>query len=162
MLREFVIQPNCSLSLRGRNYFLWSIGVIMGVISSYMASRGLWLITPFMGGELMILVYAFDKVAKQCRVIERVVIEEDNLTIHQLTPTKQPRQIGIFPLYWVQVELRNNSHPWYKSKLLIGSYGRWVELATFLTNEERSSLADALKIAIIAQRQPAREERACR
>lgn len=150
--REFVIQPNCSLSDQGRKYFLWSMGVVMLGISGGMMTTGLWLVVPFMGVEWLVLVYVFDKVGKQCRVVERVRIDHDELTVHH----EEPRHPSIcsFPLYWVNVDLRQAKHPWYRTQLLIGAHGRWVELAAFLNNEERASLASAIRTALMTERQP--------
>ena len=49
MRREFVIQPNCSLSHQGRKCFLCVMGLIMLAISAYMIVLGFWLIALFMG-----------------------------------------------------------------------------------------------------------------
>ena len=154
MRREFVIQPNCSLSHQGRKCFLCVMGLIMLAISAYMIVLGFWLIAPFMGAEFGVLVYVFNKVAKQCRIVERVVIQEEQLTIYH----REARQTATwsFPLGWVRVDLRHHFHPWYRSQLFIGAYGRWVELASFLTNPEKDTLAQALKLAILTERQPAR------
>lgn len=152
MAREFIIQPNCSLSSRGRKVFLGSMAMIMLAISLGMASLGLWLVAPFMGLELLVLIYVFNLVGKQCHIIERVIIRKDQLTV-QHEEEKNPNTWS-FPLHWVSVELRVAKHPWYKSQLVVGAYGRWVEFAKFLNNDERASLAEAIQSAIISERQP--------
>ena len=124
----------------------------MLVISGGMVSVGLWFIAPFMGAELLLLVYVFDKVGKSCHVIERVIIESDVLTIRH-EEQRHPGQ-WTFPLYWVNVDLTRSRHPWYGTRLRIGAHGHWIELARFLNNVERASLATALKTAIRDERQP--------
>ncbi|MEZ5478560.1 MAG: DUF2244 domain-containing protein [Thiolinea sp.] len=152
MSREFVIQPNCSLSNQDRKWFLWLIGTLMACITLMLAVQGLWLVAPFMGADLLLLVYAFRRVGQRCRIVERVVIDDKELTIYH-EEQRHPRSWS-FPLHWVNVDLRPGRQTQMASRLLIGSHGSWVELASFLNEDERSSLASALKAAIIHARQP--------
>lgn len=151
MAKEFVIQPNCSLSNRSRIRFLWVIGLLMGGITLFLALQGLWLVAPFMGADLLLLICAYKKVGENCRIVERVVISDDALTIYH-EEKRRPRSWA-FSLHWVSVDLRQQAVASYPSRLLIGSHGNWVELASFLNDEERSSLANAIKSAIIKARQ---------
>ncbi len=153
MPREFIIQPNCSLSKKDRHGFFWLMGGVMAGITLTLALKGMWLVAPFMGADLLLLIYAFRKVGEQCRIVERVIIENDELIIRH-EEKRAPRSWS-FPLHWVSVDLQAKQYPQSPSRLLIGSHGNWVELATFLNEEERSSLADAIKTAIIKARQPA-------
>ncbi len=152
MSREFVIRPNRSLSDQGRNYLLYGIGLIMGLVTLRFLIPGGWMVIPFMFADLVALVAAFYIVGQKCRITERVVIKEDKLAIHS-EEAHQPMQWS-FPLHWVNVDLRPARHPSHGSRLLIGSHGNWVELAGFLTNAERESLALAIRRAIIDARQP--------
>lgn len=124
----------------------------MLVITVVLATKGLWLVAPFMGADLLLLVYAFRRVGDRCRIVERVIIEGDELII--LHEEKRNPRSWSFPLHWVSVDLQANQNPQYQSRLLIGSHGSWVELAAFLNEDERSSLASAIKAAIISARQP--------
>ncbi|HPE60502.1 MAG TPA: DUF2244 domain-containing protein [Thiolinea sp.] len=152
MPREFVIQPNCSLATDSKNSFLWGIGLIMLAITLLLVSKGLWLVAPFMGLDLLLLVYAFNRVGRQCRITERVIVDRDSLTV--LHEEKHHPRSWSFPVHWVNVDLRQDHHPWYKSSLLIGTHGQWIRLADFLDNEERASLAKAIREAIMEARQP--------
>ena len=152
MTKEFVIQPNCSLSNRSRIRFLWLIGLLLGGITLFFALQGMWLVGPFMGADLLLLIYAYKKVGENCRIVERVVIEAGELIIYH--EEKRNPCSWSFPLHWVNVDLRPQAIARHPSRLLIGSHGKWVELASFLNDEERSSLANAIKSAIINARQP--------
>lgn len=125
----------------------------MAGITLVLALKGLWLVAPFMGADLLLVIYAFKVVGERCRIVERVIIENDELIIRH-EEKRAPRSWS-FPLHWVSVDLQANQYPQLPSRLLIGSHGSWVELATFLNEEERSSLASAIKTAIIKARQPA-------
>ena len=151
MTQEFVIQPNRSLSEGGRKLFIWGIGLLMAGITLRLAFMGLWLVAPFMVLDLLVLVYAFCVVGRHCRITERVVIKNEALVIHH-QEEKNPQKWS-FPLHWVNVDLKAGHHPSHGSRLLVGSHGKWIELAGFLTNDERESLASALKKAIGQARQ---------
>lgn len=153
MPREFIIQPNNSLNDHSRRSFLLLLAGVMLAISVFLAMQGFWLVTPFMGADLLLVMYAFRLVQKHCAITERVVITEDDLTIYH--EQEDAPQSWSFPLYWVNIDLRPTKHPMHNSQLLIGMQGKWVELATFLNNDERASLASAIKSAIISARQPA-------
>ena len=56
-----------------------------------------------------------------------------------------------FDIHWVKIKLQEHEHPWQASRLLVGSHGKWIEFAGFLTDEERASLSRALKISIQKQ-----------
>lgn len=124
----------------------------MATITLVLAAKGLWLVAPFMGADLLLLIYAFKVVGDRCRIVERVIIEGDELIIRH--EEKHHPRSWTFPLHWVNVDLQANKNPQYQSRLLIGSHGSWVELAAFLTDDERSSLAGAIKTAINTARQP--------
>jgi len=146
MLSEFVIQPNRSLSDQGRKWLLYGIGLIMALVTLRFVLIGGWMVVPFMFADLVALVMAFVLVDQQCCIVERVVIEDELLTIHH-EENDRPRH-WTFPLYWVNVDLKPGPHPSHGSRLLIGSHGKWIELAGFLTNDERESLAVAIRQAV--------------
>lgn len=150
MREEFVIQPNRSLSACGRRVFLWGIGIVMGLITLRLMALGLWLVAPFMLLDLLALVVAFKWVGANCQITERVVIGEKSLRIHHQDTREQKK--WQFPLHWVQVDLQTPRHPSHGTRLLIGSHGKWIELAGFLTNEERESLAAAIQRALQVRR----------
>lgn len=146
MTREFVIQPNRSLGDRGRRFLCIAIGLVMALVTLRFMLLGGWMVLPFMLADLVALLLAFSIVRSHCEIVERVVIEDDQLTIHH-EEAKRPRHWS-FPLHWVTIDLRQGKYPSHGSRLLIGSHGKWVELAGFLTNSERESLSRAIREAI--------------
>jgi uncharacterized membrane protein len=148
--REFVIHPNRSLSDQGRRNFLWLLGGVMALISLGMLYHGFWLILPFMGGEFLLVVYLLRRVCRQSAVVERVRIGEGRLVITR--EISGSSGAWSFPLDWVRVQLRPRSPSLHGTRLLIGSHGDWIELASFLNEEERGSLAEALQAAILQVR----------
>ena len=152
MTQEFVIQPNQSLSDQGRYYLLLALGLVMALITLRFLLLGGWMVVPFMLADLVALVCAFCVVGRKCRIVERVVIAGESLTIHH----EEERRLRhwSFPVCWVNIDLKPGRHPSHGSRLLIGSHGKWVELAGFLTNAERETLSQAIQAAVFDARQP--------
>ncbi len=151
MSQEFVIRPNRSLSARGRKLLLIGVATLMSLVTLRIYLLGGWMVIPFMVAEFMVLVIAFCLVSRHCNIVERVVIRDDELTIHH-EEARHPRH-WTFPLHWVNVDLKPGRYPTHGTRLLIGSHGKWVELAGFLTNRERESLTRAIREAIDSARQ---------
>ena len=145
-MSEYIIQPNQSLSQRGMLFVLLAFGVIMGVFALRLAYMGFWLIIPFLALDLIAVAAAFYFIQKKCCIRESVRIDEKQLRIghHEM----RNRKAWAFDLHWVRIKLQQHAHPWQPSRLLIGSHGKWIELASFLTNEERESLSIELNRSI--------------
>lgn len=145
-MSEFIIRPNHSLSARGTLGAVLAFGVVLGLIAVRLAYMGFWLMIPFLLLDLVAVATAFYHIRKKCCIHESVKIDDKQLLIehHEL---KNAKSWG-FDLSWVQVKLQKHAHPWQPSRLLIGSHGKWIELASFLTDEERASLSNELKQTI--------------
>lgn len=145
-MSEFIIRPNHSLSARGTLGAVLVFGVVLGLISIRLAYMGFWLMIPFLLLDIIAVATAFYYIRRKCCIHESVKIDDKQLLIehHEI---KRPKSWG-FDLSWVQVKLQKHAHPWQPSRLLIGSHGNWIELAGFLTDEERASLANELKQTI--------------
>lgn len=118
--------------------------VVIGFgIALRLAMLGFWLILPFTILELGLVFYLVSLVRRRGSYVEKIRIDGERLTIHHLEPGKD--QDWWFPLHWVRVDLRAPSHQWYPHRLLLGASGRWVEVGTCLTEEERHSLATAVR-----------------
>ena len=107
---------------------------------------GLWLIIPFVIFYTGLLLWSMRQMQKRAALREIITIDSEHLLITYRTPAENNR--WLFKLVWVQIKLQLSVHPWCDSRLLIGSHGQWVVLGEFLTNQERSSLARELRLAI--------------
>lgn len=145
-MSEFIIRPNHSLSARGTIGAITVFALVLGLISIRLAYMGYWLIIPFLLLDLVAVAFAFYYIRKKCCIHETVKIDDKQLFIehHEL----RNAQSWGFDLPWVQVKLQKHAHPWQPSRLLIGSHGKWIELASFLTDEERAALSNELKQTI--------------
>ncbi len=148
-MAKFEITPNRSLSSRGMVLVISAFGVVLGLLALRLAWMGLWLVIPFLLLDLLAVAAAFYWIRKKNNLRESVRIDKKCLQIkhHEHRKAKSWE----FDLNWVKVDLQKNAHPWQPSRLLIGSHGKWVELASFLTDDERADLSYALNRSIDEQ-----------
>lgn len=148
-MHEFVIKPNSSLSRRELIGLGGGFLLLMSLLAIRLWVMGLWLVVPFLLVDLLVVSLAFYLIRKKCAVWESIRIDGTQLSVHH-HELKRSRSWS-FDLHWVQVTLQQHEHPWQPSRLLLGSHGKWIEFAGFLTDEERHDLSRALKLTIEEQ-----------
>lgn len=151
MPQEFVIRPNNSL---GRFEFLLLGGTFTGLLvlmAVRLALMGFWLILPFLLVDFAAVAIAFYLIRRKCCLYESVRIDDRQLEIshHERRNTRS----WSFDIHWARLELQPGQYSSQASRLLVGSHGKWIEFAGFLTNEERESLFQALNRALRKQLQ---------
>lgn len=144
--RLFEIRPNRALNSRGWVIFFCSIFLLSLSLAIRVHILGYWLILPFVLVDMGALASIFYMLYQRSNIVEQVVVGADKLEIFHLE--KRRDKHWEFPLHWVQVKLESPEHKWYPSRLLIGSHGRWVEIANCLTDEERVSLMQSISGAV--------------
>ena len=107
---------------------------------------GLWLVVPFLLLDVLVVAAAFYLIRRKCQVYESIFIDGVALEIHH--HEARHSKSWSFDIHWVKILLQTHEHPWQASRLLVGSHGKWIEFADFLTDEERASLSRALKQSI--------------
>lgn len=144
---RFVVTPNCSMSWRGNKILVVSLAIISFGIAGAFAMRGLWVILPFAGLEMLMLtaiLYWCCLRATQCEVIS---IDADNIQIE--VGRNKARQRHSFQRAWTKVELCPPTRPHLQSRLVMRSKGKELEIGACLTEEERRSLAASLNQALL-------------
>lgn len=144
-----ILKPNKSLSWKqSKLVFLFFAGALF-LVSLYFTLIGAWLVIPFTGLELLVLgigIYLQCHWAEQKHTIE---IDSDSVRVSGWRKGEQPIS---FPLHWFQVKLLRNRNDWYPSRLIVGSHGRFVEVGSYLVDEEREHAAEQLRSAVDASR----------
>ncbi|MHB8551557.1 MAG: DUF2244 domain-containing protein, partial [Acidiferrobacterales bacterium] len=80
---------------------------------------------------------------------EILTVDGDRMEIVQITGRGERRVT--LQRYWVRVRLERQVDDWYPTRLLVGSHGRWVEIGSVLTDDERTSLSKRLNSVLRAQ-----------
>ncbi len=149
MMQKFVIKPNNSLPKRELVLLGGAFALVMVLLAVRLLILGFWLVVPFLLLDFMVVAAAFILIRKKSRVHESIYIDDTELQIHHHEMRRS--KSWSFDIHWVKIKLQEHEHPWEANRLLVGSHGKWIEFAGFLTDEERASLSRALKLSIQKQ-----------
>lgn len=141
--RQFVLQPNGSLTPADARRFLWLIGGMTFAVALYFTLQGLWPILPFAGLEIGVLVWALRASMRDSRRRETIVVDDASIRIEWHDHTG--RQQAQFARHWARVSLRAAPVRTHPSRLVIESHGKGREVGRFLTEEERVAFAKRLR-----------------
>lgn len=147
-----VLTPHRSLSPRGFVILMTAVGAVSFVAGLAFALMGAWPVFGFFGLDVGLIYLAFRLNYRSGRLYETVEVSPSTLTIQRVHPSGKTEAFA-FPSYWARVVLSQGHDG--RSNLRVGSHGRNVTFGDFLTDEERSSLADEMRAAIRTVRQPA-------
>jgi uncharacterized membrane protein len=140
---RFVVSPNCALSWKSTKYLMWFFAACIAAVGAYFASLGAWLVLPFAGLELAVVVAGFYLSALAGHT--REVIEIEGPVVRVLRGRRQLDEVARFPANWTRVALRRDPAGWYPSQLLLRCHGRRLEVAAKVVEAEREELALALE-----------------
>ena len=136
---RIIICPNCSLSVRGAALFFAALCVFCFTLAGVLAFKGMWLILPFSGLEMLLVGWALHaSLARRFRS-EIITLTDSAVSVESRDRTACRRTV--FQRHWAQVKLRRPASRLHPSRLVIESHGRQCELGSFLTDEERFGLA---------------------
>ena len=140
---KFELRPNCAMSWRSTKCLIWFFAACFAVVAGYFAALGAWLVLPFAGVELAVLVVGFYLSAIAGHT--REVIEIDGPVLRVLRGSRRLEDVGGFPANWTQVSLKRDPRGWYPSRLLLRCHGKGLEIASKLVEAEREELAASLR-----------------
>jgi len=107
------------------------------------ALHGYWTVLPFAGFEVIVLGIALYLCLLRSQIREVVTVNAETVVVEK--GRRQPRERWECPRAWARVALEHSSIAWYPMRLTIAFQGRRVEIGQFLSDEERSVLADELQ-----------------
>jgi uncharacterized membrane protein len=140
---HWVIRPNQSLSWRGAVRIYTVIALCCLGIGIAFAMHGYWPVLPFAGFEVIVLGIAFYLCLLRSQIREVITVNAAVVIVEK--GRQQPQERWECPRAWARVALEHSAIAWYPMRLTIAFQGRRVEIGQFLTDEERSVLADELQ-----------------
>ena len=143
--RTFVVMPNRSMSWYGLVGVYAGITTVGLLIAILFFSRGLTLILPFSGLELLFLGAVLYITAWNSDWREVITVGDEVVSIE--TGRRGPVSHYEFQRRWASVVL-SRSRNWYPRRLLIRSHGKQIEVGRFLNEQEREGLAELLAAAV--------------
>ncbi len=142
------LTPHRSL---GRQGFMMLFGIVVAVnlmIAIFFYILKAWPVFGFLGLDVALVWFAFRANEKSAKQSERILIEGDDLRLIRQRP-KKPVQEKSFNRRWTKVLLEYDDAREMVGRLFLVSRGERTEIASFLGADERQSLAEALKAAIV-------------
>ena len=140
---QFLIRPNCSLPWRETVQFYLGMVIVSFSIAIAFAMKGMWLILPFAGLEMLALGIALYIVARRNMRWQMLNIHEDCVDIVECVNRTQNR--SSFQRAWIRVYFEAAEIKGHPSRLLLGSHGRSTEIGEYLTEQEKRKLAQQLR-----------------
>lgn len=141
----YVLQPNRSLKKGQVCLATGVIGVALLGVTLYFSMQGAWMVIPFTGLEVAVLVTALYTQCKWSK--QRQVLEIGETTVRASKGEASDEGVS-FPKGWLKVALIDAPCSWHPKRLIIGSHGRYVEIGAFLEESERERLASRIRSAL--------------
>jgi uncharacterized membrane protein len=142
---DVVLYPNRSLGTTGFVVLMAAIALVSAAIGAGFMMIGAWPITGFLGLDVLLVYLAFRWNYRQARRVEFVRLDGDGLSVRRLDPDGRAQSWRFEP-YWVRVGLEQAGR--HDRRLVLRSHGRQLTIGSFLTQDERLELAQALEAAL--------------
>ncbi len=144
---DAMLRPAPPLSAHAMVLVLGAVGLANFVFGVIFVFKGAWPVMPFMGLDVLLLIWAFARCRRAAQSYEHVVLSLGCLHISRHPYGGQSSQIALNP-YWLNVRIEEEAEQ--PRHLLVSSHGRSVELGAFLAPDERLRLAQLLRQALVA------------
>lgn len=135
-------RPNCSLSPAARYFSLCFIASVSFGIAVVFAWLGAWLVLPFAGLEVGVLVWAFRHLASHADDYEKITIRDDRVLVEWRDADRVSRHE--FNRHWARVVAVSDSSG--ARQVALRSHGKQIEVGRCLTSEAREALRKELQI----------------
>lgn len=135
------LKPNKSLSWKQTKLVFLFFACCLFALTLYFVLHGAWLVIPFTGLELLVL--GMGLYLQSCWAAQKQIITVDDREVRISSERRGELPLS-FPLHWFQIKLLSNSQSWYPNRLIVGSHGRFIEIGSYLVEEERERVAEQL------------------
>ena len=142
------LTPHRSLTRQGFIVLMAVIAALNLAIGLFFYIIGAWPVVGFMGLDVALIWWAFNKNFADARRAERIEITAHELVLERLSEKCPPRQQR-FVRRWVRVELEEDRERERVGSLYLRFKGKRTEIASFLGAEERQAFARELQAALI-------------
>jgi uncharacterized membrane protein len=139
---RFTLRPNGSLRWRAAKWSCAFVIALTAGVATWFTLRGAWLVLPFAGAEMVVLVTALYLSCRWSRRTEVLLVDADTIVFQR--GRDRPLEEHRFQRAWARAVLVRDPKGWYPSRLLLRSHGRSVEVGSWLVEEERLELAEEL------------------
>ena len=118
------------------SFFALCLGVAFAFV-------GLWMILPFAGIEIIVLLIVMYRVARQC--YRRQVIHLSPAKIRVEQGITQPHFVWESELFWTRLIVQQPGHVWHAPRIMLRGRNEQIEIGAFLTELEKNELIKKLR-----------------
>ena len=138
----FFSRPNCSLNRHQQNLVVFVVAIPCVGMGLFLASLGYWLVLPFAGFEVGLLVWAFAQLREHDDDYESIAIRGDEVHLEwRNAGALHRRQMNAA---WTRVEDGSDAAAG-PGRFCLRSHGVATELGRYLCEEERIEVAKTLR-----------------
>ncbi len=141
-----VLKPNNSASWRFNMVVVSTLAFIAFCISTYFALQGLWLVFPFSGLEISLLVYCLYVRLKANIATEVITFNDDTVLVER--GYNYAEKSWKYPRLWAKIFVKAPPFRGYPKRVFIRSHGKELELGSFLNKKDKERLIRDLKNAV--------------
>jgi len=145
------LSPHRSLSPEGFKWLIRGVLAANLLIGLPMYLIGAWPVAGFMGIDVWLLWYFFQRSYLDARRRETLTLTDREVIVERRAPSNDPRggerEEHRLDAYWLRIEAS-------EERLVLNSRGNRVVVGRFLAPEARAALADELKAAHAKLRAP--------
>ncbi|RKQ68674.1 DUF2244 domain-containing protein [Oceanibaculum indicum] len=148
---DVTLTPHRSLPPAGFYLLIGMVGGVSLTMGIMFLIVGAWPVFGFLGLDVALLYFAFRMNYRAALARETVRLDETELAVQRFSPAGHVRRWSFQP-YWLKVLHEAASE--YPVPLVLASHGRRLEIASFLSQPEKTELAEALREALARSRAP--------
>jgi uncharacterized membrane protein len=145
------LSPHRSLSPEGFKWLIRGVLAANVVVGLPMYLLGAWPVAGFMGIDVWLLWFFFQRSYLDARRRETLTLTDRELIVERRSPDGE-REEHRLDAYWLRFDVS-------EERLVIVSRGNRIVVGRFLSPEERGQLAEELKAAHARMRTPRHEHR---
>jgi uncharacterized membrane protein len=142
MEQRITLAPNCSLTVPGASIFFGATCLFSLSFALFFVLQGFWPVLLFWALEMLGLGVALHASLQRRNYTQVLVITDSRVSL--VTRSRRGEAKQEFARHWTKVRLRSPPRRSGSSRLTIECYGRAYEVGSFLTEENRRSLAKRL------------------
>ncbi len=148
ILVDLIIKPHQSLSHSGFIVVMLTVGIITLGLSIFFLYLGAWPVLGFLGLDLALLWFAFKMNSRSLKIVEKVCINDRQVMVTR--ESAQGKECWMFNSYWLNVSIKYEARG--KGHIQLSSHGFSINIARYLTINERHGLAEKIRSALIDSR----------
>ena len=143
---RFIVQGNQSMSWRANLWLAASLGLVCMGLAVALATFGLWLVIPFAGAEIVLIVSCLYLTLR--RLSRKEVITVDGEAVRLEWGYTRPDRVVDLPRQWTRLRFDSPESPFHTGDLSVAAHGRSYALGQCLNKEEKKTLHAGLAAAL--------------